>query len=96
MFYNLFIIYLLFLTTEDFSPIWPKPGILQSISWPSSGSTNLIPLTFVPCLIAVEEPLTFKSFTTVTVSPSFSTTPLTSLITFSSSFVFSFIFLLFY
>ena len=42
-------------------------------------------LTLVPIFIEEEAPLTFKSLTTVTESPSFKTFPLTSFITFYSS-----------
>ena len=75
-----------FLTTEDFNFIAPKPSILHSISCPSAASgTKRIFLTFVPIFIDDDAPLTLRSLTTVTESPSFNTFTFTSFITFSYS-----------
>lgn len=62
-----------FFTNSDFSAIAPKPSILQSMLW--SPSTRRICFTFVPTLSTDDEPLSRRSFTTVTVSPSCSTVP---------------------
>src|SRR5688500_9645059 len=70
-----------FFTKSDFRPIGPMPGILQSISW--SPPTRRMFLTFVPTLTTADEPLTFKSLITMTVSPSLSSVPLASRMVFS-------------
>src|SRR5699024_49358 len=80
------ILYYAFLTTEDFNFIAPNPSILHSISCPSAASgTKRIFFTFVPIFIDEDAPFTLRSLTTVTESPSFTTFPFTSFITFSSS-----------
>jgi hypothetical protein len=56
----------------------PKPSTFASMSWSPTPSMRRIPRTFVPTLIAVELPLTFRSFTTTTSSPSASTLPTAS------------------
>ncbi len=68
-----------FLTNSDFSFIGPKPSILQSMLW--SSSTRRILRTLVPALSALPAPLTLRSLTTVTESPSASTLPTASLCT---------------
>jgi len=72
-----------FFTNCDFNFITPIPSILQSMSW--SPSTSLIFLTLVPTLTIKADPFTFKSLITITVSPSFNTFPVVSLITFPST-----------
>ena len=57
-----------FFTNSDFKLIAPMPSILQSMSW--SPSTRRMFLTLVPTLTMSEEPLTFRSLMTVTLSPS--------------------------
>ena len=59
------------------------PSILQSTS--SGLSVRRMLFTFVPLLITIEEPLTFKSLITVTASPSAKIAPLLSLATLLSS-----------
>ena len=61
----------------------PNPSTLQSISW--SPSFKVILFTFVPFLIGLEDPLTLRSFITITESPSFSSVPWASLIVLSSA-----------
>src|SRR5690606_42028843 len=61
----------------------PMPSILQSMSW--SPSHRRMFLTLVPTLTTRDEPLTFRSLMTVTVSPSCSTLPAESLMTLASS-----------
>src|SRR5690606_36538855 len=57
-----------FFTNSDFSPIWPMPSTLQSMSW--SPSTRRMLRTLVPTLTTCEEPLIFRSLITTTLSPS--------------------------
>src|SRR5690606_1767022 len=64
-----------FLTTLDFSRMRPKPSTRQSMSCPSTGSTRRMSRTLVPALMPEALPLTFRSRTTITLSPSASTLP---------------------
>ena len=64
---------------SDFKFIAPMPSILHEILWPSTASTRRMPLTLVPPLTTRDEPLTFRSLITVTLSPSLSTFPWASL-----------------
>src|SRR5690606_15077482 len=67
-----------FFTTLDFSCSGPKPSTLPSRSWSPTPSTSRMPRTRVPTLMVPEAPLTLRSFTMVTVSPSVSTLPTAS------------------
>src|SRR5690606_7758547 len=71
-----------FFTNSDFSFMAPMPSILQSISW--SPSHRRMFFTLVPTFTTADEPLTFRSLMTVTVSPSCRTLPTESLMTRSS------------
>src|SRR5690606_28401842 len=65
-----------FLTNADFRPIAPMPSMRQSMSW--SPSTRRMFFTLVPTFTTEEDPLTFRSLITVTVSPSCSSLPTAS------------------
>src|SRR4051794_27438016 len=67
-----------FLTNSDFKFIAPMPSILQAMLWPSVASCRRMLRTLVPPLTTEEEPLTLRSFITMTLSPSVSALPLAS------------------
>src|SRR5258708_13890174 len=53
-------------------------SVLQSTLWPSAPSTRRMPLILLPFLSTVDEPLTLRSLTRITASPSASALPLAS------------------
>src|SRR5581483_9425038 len=67
-----------FLTNSDFRFIAPMPSILQAMLCPSLASCRRMFLTLVPPLTTDDEPLTFRSLITMTLSPSASVLPLAS------------------
>src|SRR5690606_40082413 len=70
-------------TNSDLGFSAPMPSILQSMSWSPSHRRMFLPL--VPTLTTEDEPLTFRSLITVTVSPSCRTLPTESLMIRASS-----------
>lgn len=60
-----------FFTNSDLSVISPTPSILQSMLCPPTPppSTRRMFLTFVPPLTTSDDPLTFRSLMTTTLSP---------------------------